>query len=577
MKILTLHCDYIKFKPVKKAIKNPEELSEERLKEITVKDSLVVLTAVENGDDEKILKEMVDSVKKTAKEVKANKIVLYPYAHLSSNLSNPTLALQYLTEAELMLKESLEVVRAPFGYYKEFELKCKGHPMSELSKEFRTDQTISELNITKPLVKKAAQKESGKIILDRRSLKPNDHRILGEDLGIFYLSEEIGPGLPLWLPNGEIIRNELEQYMRQVEIKYGYKYVTTPHITKGSLYEKTGHLPYYADTMFAPMEIDGINYYLRPMNCPHHHMIFTKITKSYRDLPIRIAEPGVVYRNELSGVTYGLMRVRHIEQNDAHIYCTPEQLKDEFLKVLQIFDEVYKVMGIKDYYFRLSLPDFKGNPEKYAGDSKEWEHASEEIRKAMKEFGGKFTEEKGEAAFYGPKIDVQIKNANGKEESIATSQVDIVIPKRIGLTYVDEKGEKKYPIIIHRAILGSYERFVAFLLEKTEGKLPIWLSPVQVRVINFTDRNNKFAEKTIEKIKKEIPNLRIDSDFRNTTVNDKIRDSEMQRIPFTIVIGDKEEEKGTISVRERGSKKPEFGIKPEDFISKLKEKIEQRL
>lgn len=576
MRILTLHCDYIKFKPVKKAIKAPEELSEERKKEIVVKDPLVILTAVEKGDNDEIVKQMIASVKKTAGEVKANKIVLYPYAHLSSNLSNPDTALEYLTEAEHVLKkEGFEVTRAPFGYYKEFELKCKGHPLSELSKEFRTVEQETLMN-KKPAAKKILQKETGKIILDRRSLKPNDHRILGEDLGIFYLSDEIGPGLPLWLPNGEVIRNELEQYMRKVEISYGYKYVTTPHITKGALYEKTGHIPYYADTMFPPIQIDGIDYYLKPMNCPHHHMIFNKIVKSYRDLPLRLAEPGVVYRNELSGVTYGLIRVRHITQNDAHIYVTPDKLKDEFLKVLEMFEEVYKVMGIKEYYFRLSLPDFKNNPEKFTGDPKEWEFASEEIRKAMKEWGKKFIEEKGEAAFYGPKIDVQIKNANGKEETIATSQVDIVIPKRLGLTYVDEKSEKKNPIVIHRAILGSYERFVSFLLEQTNGALPLWLSPIQVRVINFTDRNNKAAEKIVEKIKKEIPNVRIDSDFRNTTVNDKIRDSEMQKIPLAVVIGDKEEESGTLAVRKRGDKKPEFGVKIEKFISELKEMIEKR-
>ncbi|MEK6849963.1 MAG: threonine--tRNA ligase [Nanoarchaeota archaeon] len=576
MRILTLHCDYIKFKPVKKAINAPEELSEERKKEIIVKDPLVVLTAVEKGDNDSIVKQMIESVKKTADEVKAKKIVLYPYAHLSNMLSDPTTALEYLTEAEHVLKkEGFSVTRAPFGYYKEFELKCKGHPLSELSKEFRTVEQKGLMD-KKPATKKPAQKETGKIILDRRSLKPNDHRILGEDLGIFYLSDEIGPGLPLWLPNGEVIRNELEQYMRKVEISYGYKYVTTPHITKGTLYEKTGHIPYYADTMFPPIQIDGIDYYLKPMNCPHHHMIYNKIVKSYRDLPLRLAEPGVVYRNELSGVTYGLIRVRHITQNDAHIYVTPDKLKDEFLKVLEMFEEVYKVMGIKEYYFRLSLPDFKNNPEKFTGDPKEWEFASEEIRKAMKEWGKKFIEEKGEAAFYGPKIDVQIKNANGKEETIATSQVDIVIPKRIGLTYVDEKSDKKNPIIIHRAILGSYERFVSFLLEQTNGALPLWLSPIQVRVINFTDRNNKAAEKIVEKIKKETPNVRIDSDFRNTTVNDKIRDSEMQKIPIAIVIGDKEEKSGTLAVRKRGDKKPQFGVKLEKFIFELKEMIEKR-
>jgi len=566
MRIITLHCDYIKFKALKKAVKDAEELEDKGEK--IVKEPLVVLCAIEKGDGEGTVGELVESVKKTAKDVKAQRIVLYPYAHLSSNLANPSTALSYLKMAEKELGKEFEVVRAPFGYYKEFELKCKGHPLSELSKEFGADSLGGRGK------KKAT--ESGKIILDRRNLKENDHRIIGEDLGIFYLSDDIGPGLPLWLPRGEILRNQLEQYMREVEEKYGYQYVTTPHITKGHLYEKTGHLPYYADTMFPPTSIDGIDYYLKPMNCPHHHMIFQKIIKSYKDLPVRLAEAGVVYRNELSGVTYGLMRVRHIMQNDAHIYCTPNQLKEEFLKVIEMFDEVYKVMKMGDYWFRLSLPDFKKNPEKYTGDPKEWEHASEKIRGAMKESKKKFTEEMGEASFYGPKIDIQIKNANGKEETLATVQVDIVVPKRLGITYVDEKGEKKNPIVIHRAILGSYERFVAFLLEQTEGKLPFWLSPTQVRIISFTDRNIKAAEKVIKEMKGEVPGLRIDSDFRNTTVNDKIRDSEMLKVPYLIVIGDKEEEKGTLAVRERGASKPKFGVKMGEFVKEIRGKIEKR-
>jgi threonyl-tRNA synthetase len=570
MRIITLHCDYIKFKALKKALKSAEELEDKEEK--IVKDPLVVLTAVEEGDSHEEVKKLAEAVNKTANEVKAKNIVIYPYAHLSSNLANPETAKEYLVEAEhLLAKEGFKVQRAPFGYYKEFELKCKGHPLSELSKEFRNINSEKSTNLSKS---KPQEKEK-KIILDRRNLKPNDHRILGEDLGIFHLSDEIGPGLPLWLPNGEIVRNELIKFMRNIEEEAGYKHVSTPHITKGHLYEKTGHLPYYADTMFSPLDIEGVKYYLKPMNCPHHHMIFNKITKSYRDLPLRLAEPGSVYRNELSGVTYGLIRVRSMTQNDAHIYCTPSQLKDEFLNVLNMFEKVYKIMGIKDFWYRLSLPDFKGNPDKFTGDPKEWEHACNEIKTAMKESGKKFVEGLGEAAFYGPKIDIQTKNANGKEESIATSQIDIVIPKRLNITYIDENGDKKYPIIIHHAILGSYERFVAFLLEKTEGKLPVWLSPVQVRVINFTDRNLKSCEKFLKEIKSSVSGLRIDSDFRNTTVNDKVRDAEMQKIPYIIVIGEKEEESKTLAVRTRGNK-PKFGVKTADLIKELKEKIEKR-
>jgi len=324
--------------------------------------------------------------------------------------------------------------------------------------------------------------------------------------------------------------------------------------------------------MFSPLDIEGTQYYLKPMNCPHHHIIFNKIVKSYKDLPIRLAEAGTVYRNELSGVTYGLMRVRCLTQNDAHIYLMPNQLKEEFLKVIEMMEEAYKVIGLKDYWFRLSLPDFKKNPDKYTGDQKEWSYASEEIRKAMKESKKKFIEGEGEAAFYGPKIDVQIKNSQGKEETLSTVQVDIVVPKRLEITYIDEKGNKQYPIIIHRAPLGSYERFVAFLLEKTQGNIPFWLSPNQVRIISFTDRNNAYVEKIFNKIKEEIPLLRIDKDLDSSPLPGKIREAELMKIPYIIVIGGKEEENKTLAIRKKGEK-PKFGIKLEDFIEEIKEKI----
>ncbi len=565
MKILTIHADYLKFQVREKAIKNAEETDK---KEHEIKECLIVFTAVEKKDEndlKEIASKLAEEIALIANQVKTKNIVLYPYAHLSSDLAKPEHAFNVLKEAESLLKKKYKITRAPFGYYKSFELKCKGHPLSELSREINLEEKE----------KRVKQIKEQKIILDRRNLPANDHRIIGEDLNIFHISDDVGPGLPLWLPKGETIRNQLMQYMREVEEKYGYQYVSTPHITKGKLYEKTGHLPYYNDTMYPPLEIEGIPYYLKPMNCPHHHMIFQKIVKSYRDLPLKLAEAGMTYRKELSGVTYGLIRTLCFTQNDAHIYLTQKQLKEEFIKVLEMFDEVYEVMGLKNYWFRLSLPDFKKNPEKYTGDLKEWEFASEEIKKAMKEYGKKFVEEKGEAAFYGPKIDVQIKNNQGKEETLATIQVDIVVPERLHLTYMDEKSEKKTPIVIHRAILGSYERFVAFLIEQTEGKLPFWLSPIQVRLINFTDRNLKFSQKVREDLQKELPHLRIDSDFRQTTVNDKIRDSELQKIPYTITIGDKEEQNQTLAVRERG-KKPVFGVKLEAFVKEVKEKIAKK-
>lgn len=567
MKILTLHCDYITFQANKKAFKDAPELTDAEKKSHTVKECLVVLTSIEHGDSQKELDAMLASVKKTAGEVKAKNIVLYPYAHLSSHLAKPTVAIDMLKKAEQALEEDYAVTRAPFGYYKTFELKCKGHPLSELSKTFG-EQTQTTVKKSAP----SAAHSSGKFILDRRNLPAHDHRILGEDLGFFTFSEEVGPGLPLWLPAGESLRHTLIEYMRGVEEKYGYKYVATPHITKGELYEKTGHLPYYAESMYAPIDIEGQPYYLKPMNCPHHHMIYSKIVKSYRDLPLRLAEAGTLYRNELSGVTYGLIRVRGMTMNDAHIYVRPDQVKDEFISVLKMFEEVYKRIGIRDYWFRLSLPDFKANPDKYTGDPKEWEHASVEIRKAMKEWGHKFIEVAGEAAFYGPKIDVQIKNVHGKEETIATSQLDIVIPRRLGLDYTDEEGKEQTPFVIHRAIIGTFDRFTGFLLEQTEGKLPLWLSPRQVRIINFTDRNAKAAQKCYNELKEALPGIRVDLDLRTETVQAKVRDAEMLKINYLVVIGDKEEENKTLAVRPRGAK-PSFGVKPATFIANLKKEL----
>ncbi|MEK6808023.1 MAG: threonine--tRNA ligase, partial [Nanoarchaeota archaeon] len=397
-------------------------------------------------------------------------------------------------------------------------------------------------------------------------LEKRDHRKIGKQLKLFHLAEEVGPGLPLWMPNGEVVRQILLNYMHDLEVNQGYRYVSTPHITKSQLYLASGHLPYYKDDMYPPMKIDNEEYYLRPMNCPHHHIIYKQLVTSYRDLPLRLAEAGTVYRKEASGAAYGLMRVRAITQNDSHIYCTKAQTKGEFIKVIELFREVYKTMGIKSFWFRLSLPDFK-QKEKFAGDLKEWDWAADQIRLAAKACKVELREVSGEAAFYGPKIDIQIKNVLGKEESIATSQLDILIAKRMGLTYTNEKNELEHPVIIHRAILGSYERFVAFLIENYAGNFPLWLSPVQAKVLSFTDRNIKACQK----IEKELfeAGLRVESDYGNNTVDYKVRAAELEKIPYILVIGDKEEEKGTIAVRKRGTAKVVFGVKLGAFVKQV--------
>jgi threonyl-tRNA synthetase len=401
-----------------------------------------------------------------------------------------------------------------------------------------------------------------------------DHRVLGEALEFFTISEKVGKGLPLWLPKGAFIRHQIEDYMYKKLRESGYQHVYTPHITKKDLYEMSGHLEHYKEDMYSPIDIEGEEYYLKPMNCPHHHMIYKSKIRSYRELPLRLGEFGTVYRFERSGVLSGLIRVRGFTQEDAHIYCTPDGLADEFVNVLHTFKEVYEDFKITDYYFRLSLPDFS-KKEKYGDIEKKelWEKSADQIRKAMKKFGAKYVEVEGEAAFYGPKVDVQVKNVLGKEDSIATIQVDFYMPERFDLTYTDEKGKEKRPFVIHRAILGSFERFFAFLIEKTAGAMPVWLAPVQVKLIPVGSAHGKPAEKLAELFAKE--NIRAEVDALNETVGYKIRKAEKEKVPYMLVIGDKEAKGKRLVVRFRGQKETEeMAVKK--FIERVKTDIEKK-
>ena len=572
MKILTLHCDFIRFKPLKKAIKNPEELSEERKKEIVVKDPLVILTAVEKGDNDKVVKEMIASVKKTAGEVKAERIVLYPYAHLSSNLSDPTTALEYLAEAENVLKkEGFEVTRAPFGYYKEFELKCKGHPLSELSKQFRAeeDSTSMKASVKEDIIDPSKlYNKISQTKLDTSKLKENDHRIIGQKLGLFMFNES-SPGAPYWLPNGLIVYHELLKFWREEHSKAGYKETMTPLVNKKELYDISGHWHHYKENMFvSDMGEDGV-YCLKPMNCPNAMIIFKSQTRSYKDLPLRLSDADRLHRYELSGVLNGLLRVRSFQQDDSHNFITEDMISSEYEEIFRICEKFYSIFGL-DYSFRLGT-----RPDKFLGESKTWDKAEKNLKEILKKSGKKFTIAEGDGAFYGPKVDIIMKDSLGREWQMGTVQLDFQLPQRFGLKYVDKDGKDKIPVVIHRVIYGSLERFIGILLEHTNGSLPIWLSPVQVRGIDFTERNTKAAQKIMEEIKKAIPEIRIDSDFRNTTVNDKVRDAEMQKVPLIIVIGDKEEKSNTLALRKRGEK-PEFEVKLDSFIKETKGKIENR-
>ncbi|MDO8504085.1 MAG: threonine--tRNA ligase [bacterium] len=379
--------------------------------------------------------------------------------------------------------------------------------------------------------------------------KENDHRKLGQKLDLFAFSDEIGPGLPLWLPKGTIIKEEVENFAKESEKKDGYQRVSTPHIAKESLYHTSGHLPYFADSMFPPMQTEEGNYYLKPMNCPHTHMIYKSRKRSYRELPLRFAEFGTVYRNEKSGELLGLLRVRGMTQNDAHIYATEEQVLEELVKVMKLHSFYYDIFGIRDYYVELALPSLR-KKEKYFNNPDGWEKAIDLLRKAAQESGIDYTEKEGEAAFYGPKFDFNVKSAVGREFGASTNQLDFGSGERFNLQYTDKEGtDKTIPYIIHRAPLGSDERFIGILIEHFAGAFPVWLSPVQTVVLPITDRNTKYAQELLEKLQEA--GIRADLDTRAETLQAKIRDAQLAKVPYMLIVGDREEKEGSVSLRLR--------------------------
>ncbi len=385
--------------------------------------------------------------------------------------------------------------------------------------------------------------------------KERDHRKIGKELDLFMGHELVGPGLQMWLPNGATVRYELEKYIKEKEVKLGYNHVYTPYLASTELYKVSGHWDHYKDDMFPTMKLDNEELVLRPMNCPHHMLIYKHKLHSYRDLPIRIGELAPDFRYEASGAVCGLERVRQMCQNDAHLFVRPDQIKEEVSNVVNLILDVYKDFNITDYEFRLSLRD-KNNTEKYFDDDKMWEKAESELRKVLTELGIDFYEAEGEAAFYGPKLDVQIKSAIGHDVTLSTCQLDFLLPERFDLTYIDANGQKARPVVIHRAILGTFDRFMAFLIEETKGAFPLWLSPVQVNIIPVNNEYHlKYAQKVMEKLASQ--NIRVNLDDRDEKLSYKMRDSQSHKIPYTVIIGDKEKDNKNISYRLFGHRETE--------------------
>jgi threonyl-tRNA synthetase len=403
--------------------------------------------------------------------------------------------------------------------------------------------------------------------------RQRDHRKIGRELELFMFDEEIGPGLALWMPRGEIIVEELEKLAWEMEAKGGYQRVRTPQIAKDVLYQRSGHLPYYEEDMYPPMEHENVKYYLRPMNCPFHHKIFGNRLRSYKELPMRLAEYGMIYRYEASGQLFGLMRVRGTQQNDAHIYCSEADLEAEFLAVMELYRFYFDLFGVEKYAMRLSKHSKEGLGVKYVDDELRWLEIEGLIRGFMEKSGIPFYEAEGEAAFYGPKIDVQIWSAIGREFSIATNQVDFAAPERFDLKYVDADGDVKYPLCIHRAPLGSHERFIGFLIEHYAGAFPVWLSPEQVRIIPVTDEHHAYAVQLEMELK--AAGVRAAADLDSARMGAKIRAAQGWKVPYMLIVGDREVEDGTVSLRRRDGTRVnglDFGA----FVEDVKGKIEGR-
>ena len=566
MKTLNLHVDYIKFKPLKKALKSIADLPEKEKQEHEVKEALVVLTAVEKSDTDvdKIVEKYIENIKDIAKQVNAKNIVLYPYAHLSKELGSPEIAQKILIKAEEELKKlKFKVIHAPFGYYKEFELKVKGHPLSELSREIKIETVGTKTE--EKYEPKQLLREISKSKLDTSKLKENDHRILGKQMNLFSFNE-VAPGMVFWHSNGFVIRNELINFERELMKKSGYQEIATPQILDKKLWQISGHWEKYKENIFLS-EYEKRDFAVKPMNCPGGLLVYKNSPKSYKDLPLKAGEFGVVHRQELSGVLGGLFRVMQFTQDDAHIFCAEKQLEEEISKVIDLVDLIYSKFKF-EYSIELST-----RPEKRIGSDEIWDKAEKSLKNVLDKRKIKYKTNKGEGAFYGPKIDFHLKDSLGRTWQCGTIQVDFSMPERFELEYADKNNEKKRPIMVHRAVYGSLERFIGILLEHTNGRLPLWLAPIQVRILNFTDRNKKYSEKILKQLEEEIPTLRVDSDFASETIPSKVKDAEIMKIPYILVVGDKEEKSGKIAVRNNGKIE---SIKVDKFVKMIKEEIFSR-
>jgi threonyl-tRNA synthetase len=559
MKILQLHVDHIEYRPVKKELASAEEITD--LGPVREGDLLVLFVAVEPGDNKSIAETAIADAKKFADNLKVRGIMIYPFAHLSQNLARPTEAFIVLKDMEQYAKSlGAETFRAPFGWNKALELKVKGHPLAEMSRSYGAHAEAK--TVTTP---KASRVLSEHELLARikrsdfSGLADTDHRIIGEKLDLFSFQEP-SPGMVYWHPKGLVVYETLKNFLRSELDPLGYREISTPALANTVLWEVSGHSAHYKDNMFLT-KLGNEEFGLKPMNCPATFLIYNSRKWSYRDLPVKFSTFDALYRNELSGVASGLFRVKVLTQDDAHIITPKEKAAEQINEIIGLMERIYKVF---DLPFKMKLST---RPDDSMGSTAEWEEATNILRHVLEEKKIGYEIKDKEGNFYSPKIDVDVKDSLGREWQLCTIQADMQMPKKFKLAYTGEDGKEHTPLVVHRTILGSLERFIGIILEHYKGRLPVWLSPVQARVISISENQVEYGRKILEELKKS--GIRADGDLESSTLGSKIKVAQLQQIPYMVIVGEKEQGSDSVAVRDRTGK-TEYKIKPGDFAARVK-------
>lgn len=567
MKTLNLHVDYIEWEGLKKALKSMEDLSDDEIKKQKVEEALVVMTAVEKNDSMEMLDKYLDDIRTIASQIGAKNIVLYPYAHLSSNLGKPELAVEFLKAAEAkLLEDGVSVYRAPFGYYKAFELRVKGHPLSELARSIVIEGNEEAVRDLTDEERRKMVREISKSKLDTSKLAENDHRIIGKKMDLWSFNP-VAPGMVFWHDKGLHIKNKLVEYWREIHRDARYQEISTPQIMDRKLWEISGHWSKYGENNFKT-GYEGRDFLVKPMNCPGGMLVYKTTPKTYKDLPLRVGEIGVVHRVELSGVLSGLFRVIQFTQDDAHIFCTEEQLENEVVRIIDLVELVRKNFGLEFDHVELST-----RPEKRIGREELWDLAESSLEKVLKSQNMNFVVNEGDGAFYGPKIDFHLKDSLGRTWQCATIQLDMALPERFELEYQDMNGDMKRPIMLHRVVYGSLERFIGMITENYNGKFPLWISPNQVKILTVSEKSDVFAKEVYDRLFME--GFMVELDNRDESIGKKVREASIERFNYMLTIGDGEASENVVSVKKNGEKEIEK-MSVDDFVVKLKEEIYSR-